>query len=281
MVTANGTVVSTKNDSDLLWLLKGGGNANFGVVTEMKFKVYSAPKTMQNFKFRNHSINIDDALELCKNWFEYVKTLPNSCFSAFIFNGSSTYIMLTNTELNNSVVTKFIDFFKSKSTKSTKTVRVPLAKALSYYYAEDHAIHFKNASAGLYKNYTDIESVLPTIFEKIKSKPGMLYQVNTLGGNIQNKMFESKSCFPHREFLYFSELQAYWDNPKQANLFCESFEAIQKVFANAGISNHYRNYPDINFKNWQQSYYGKNIDKLKAAKQKYDPNNLFSGTQIL
>jgi len=281
MVTANGSIINTKNDKDLLWLLKGGGNANFGVVTEMKFKVYKAPKTMQNFKFRNQHISITDALDLCKNWFDQVKTLPNSCFSAFIFNGNTVYIMLTNVDINNAAAIKFINYFKSISTKATQTVRVPLAKALSYYYAEDHAIHFKNASAGLYKSYTDIEKILPSVFEKIKSKSGILYQVNTLGGNIQNKEFEAKSCFPYRDFLYFSELQAYWDEPKQAKHFLESFEAIQKDFADGGINNHYRNYPDINFKNWQQSYYGKNLDKLQTAKRKYDSNNLFAGTQTL
>ncbi len=282
MITANGNIINTKNDKDLLWLLKGGGNANFGVVTELKFKLSKAPKTMQNFKFRNHSITIEDALSLCKNWFEKVKTLPNSCFSAFIFNGNSVYIMLTNADKNTKTVTEFIEFFKAiKDIKATKTPPVPLSRALSYYYAEDNAIHFKNASAGLYKSYDDVEKTLPIVFEKIKKKPGILFQVNTLGGNIQNKAFEAASCFPYRDYLYFSELQAYWDEPKQAKQFLESFEVIQKDFADAGINNHYRNYPDINFKNWQQSYYGKNLDKLKAAKKKYDANNLFAGIQIL
>jgi FAD/FMN-containing dehydrogenase len=47
MVDGNGSIHSTKSNSELLWALKGGGSGNFGVVTEMIFKTQIAPPTMQ------------------------------------------------------------------------------------------------------------------------------------------------------------------------------------------------------------------------------------------
>ncbi len=38
MVDGQGNIRSSVNDKDLLWACRGGGNGNFGVITEMKFK---------------------------------------------------------------------------------------------------------------------------------------------------------------------------------------------------------------------------------------------------
>jgi hypothetical protein len=281
MVTANGEIVNTKNDKELLWALKGGGNNNMGVVTEMKFTIHKAPKTLQSYKFRKTNATKEEALAICKLWFEQVKLLPNTCFSAFIYNGRTTYMLLTNTALNSAIVSNVINIFKANSNKTSQTAALPLGKALKAYYAEDHAITFKNASSGLYKSFEDIEKVLPEVFELIRKKPGILYQVNTLGGAIQNQSFKEASSFAHRDYFYFSELQAYWDLPSQTAGYLKSFEAIQQQFALAGVTAQYRNYPDINFKNWAQLYYGQHLNRLLAVKRKYDSGNVFGGIQTL
>ncbi|MEO8770413.1 MAG: FAD-binding protein [Ferruginibacter sp.] len=281
MVTADGKIINTKDDAELLWALKGGGNGNFGVVTQMKFKLQQAPATMQSYKFRNKNPNISIAKETCKQWFTLSKTLPDSCFSAFIFNGRTTYILLTNIGKNNTDVNAFIDTFKSRSTKFTQGNRLPLGQALKAYYAEANPLTFKNASAGLYKSFDDIEPVIEQVFTLIKKKPGILYQVNTLGGVIQSPELEQNSSFAHRDCFYFSELQAYWESAVATNGFLSQFELIQQQFANAGVKAQYRNYPDINFKDWAQLYYGKNLERLLLTKNKYDAGKIFAGLQTI
>ncbi|MBS1731735.1 MAG: FAD-binding oxidoreductase [Bacteroidetes bacterium] len=281
MVTASGKVVNTKDDPELLWALKGGGNGNFGVVTQMKFKVQKAPASMISFKFRSKNTTVENAVETCRQWFERSATLPLTCFSAFIFNGRTTYILLTNTGKNNASVNEFIDYFKAGSTKFSKGNPLPLGRALKAYYGESRPVTFKNASAGLYKDFTEIESVIGMVFALVKKKPGILYQVNTLGGVINSPEQEAASAFPHRQCAYFSELQAYWDSEQATQGFLDHFELIQQQFTAAGIRAQYRNYPDINFTNWGQLYYGKNLDRLLALKRRYDPGNTFSGPQTL
>ncbi len=281
MVNGDGEIVHTKNDKELLWACKGGGNGNFGAITEMTFTLQKAPATMQSFKFRNQKVDIAAAKNICAKWFELVRTLPNSCFSAFIFNGRTTYILITNVQQNNAVVNNVIIEFTKLSTKVTSTKAQPLAAALKNYYAEPNPITFKNASAGLYKNYEEVESIIEDVFLKVQQTPGILYQVNTLGGNIQNDIFETDSAFAHRDCFYFSELQAYWESNNATNKYLDSFEAIQQLFANKGITAQYRNYPDVNFKNTDKLYYGKNIARLQAIKNKYDSKNIFDAPQSL
>lgn len=107
----------------------------------------------------------------------------------------------------------------------------------------------------------------------------MIYQINTLGGAIQNSEFEGKSSYPHRDYSYLSELQSYWEKPSQESGFLEKFEEIQQVFHRHGIQAQYRNYPDINFPNWQTAYYGKNYSRLQKLKSEWDPEDLFSFEQ--
>lgn len=142
-------------------------------------------------------------------------------------------------------------------------------------------MYFKNASAGLYKNFDEINAFVDKALDVVVSTPGMIYQVNTLGGNIQNTEFEKQSSFPHRLYSYFSELQAYWETPSQQKRLLERFELVQRVFTSNGIKAQYRNYPDINFSNWPELYYGSNYKRLQAIKQRYDPDNLFRYEQSI
>ena len=281
MVTGNGTIVNTTSNAQLLWACKGGGNGNFAAITELQYKLQQAPSTMVSYKFRNQGTTLENAITICSKWFELSKTLPNTCFSAFIYNGKTTYILLTNVGKNNSVVQQFIETFKALSTKFTAGNPISFGTALKAYYAEANPITFKNASAGLYKSYSDIEGIVKEVFTKVKSTPGILYQINTLGGAIQNPQFEKASSFAHRDCIYFSEQQAYWESATANDKYLKAFEQIQAVFAKAGVTAQYRNYPDINFNNWAQLYYGKNLAQLQKIKNTYDPNNIFGGIQTL
>ena len=281
MVDGKGNIVSSDNDTELLWACKGGNNGNFGVVTSMTFKVHDAPPTMQSFKFRSYNVNVEFAKAILEKWFTVTKRLPESCFSAFVLNHKTLYILITNAGKHTPELQQVIDELKSVSDKSTNSVRQPLASALKNYYGRKDPLYFKNASAGLYKSFTEISGCIDKALELVITTPGMIYQVNTLGGKILNKDFETASAFPHRDCLYFSELQTYWEQPSQEKRLLQQFQHVQEVFIKHGITAQYRNYPDINFTNWKEYYYSKNYARLQKIKQKFDAANLFRYEQSL
>ena len=59
------------------------------------------------------------------------------------------------------------------------------------------------------------------------------------------------------------------------------FEEAQQLFSKNNITAQYRNYPDVNFKNSLQLYYGTNLERLKAVKKTYDPNNVLQHEQSI
>jgi len=281
MVDGKGNIVDSNSDKELLWACKGGNNGNFGVVTSLTFKVHEAPATMQSFKFRSFNVNTSRAKNILSKWFDISKNLPDSCFSAFVLNHKTLYILITNAGKHTPALQQVIDELKSVSDKNTNSIRQPLAAALKNYYGRKDPLYFKNASAGLYKSFAEISGCIDKALDLVITTPGMIYQVNTLGGKILSKDFEVASAFPHRDCLYFSELQTYWEQPSQEKKLLQQFQQVQEVFINHGITAQYRNYPDINFVNWKEYYYSKNYGRLQKMKQKFDSANLFRYEQSL
>ena len=281
MVDGTGAIRNSNDDKELLWACRGGGNGNFGVITSLKFKLHKAPATLRSFRFKTHNVNAIRAKKILQSWFEAVEHLPASCFSAFVLNRKTSYILLTNSDRHSAAVQKIIEQLYLLADKTTKTRPQPIAAALKVYYGRPLPQYFKNASAGLYKKFSDIEQCIDKVIETVIATPGMIYQVNTLGGNIVQQEFESGSAFPHRAYSYFSELQTYWETEKQGQRLTDKFQLVQNMFLENGIKTQYRNYPDINFKNWDSMYYGNNYNRLQQVKNKYDPHNLIRHEQSI
>lgn len=274
MVDGKGEIVNTKNDLELLWALKGGGNGNFGIITEMKFKTWEAPKGFTRHRFKAYKLDGQRAKSILEKWFSTSEQLPQHAFSAFVLNGKTLTILVTHYEDINAEIVEMLDALEDLCDKTSKGTMKNLARSLKTYYGVQEPIYFKNSSAGYYKDFSDIENYIDQILEKVINGPGLIYQINTLGGKINDEDFEKESCYPHREFSYLSELQAYWDEGRNAEYLISKFDEIQELFYNNGIRRQYRNYPNLNFRDWENAYWGKsNYAELQNIKLKYDPNN--------
>ena len=281
MIDGKGNRISSDTDPQLLWGCKGGNNGNFGVVTSLTFKTHPAPATMQSFRFRAYNVSADRAAKIMETWFEAAGHLSNDCFSAFVLNAKTLYILITNVGKHDTGIIHAIQRLKAITDKYTQSKATPLPQALSNYFGQTTPIYFKNASAGLYEDFNSIRGCVREALELVTKTPGMIYQVNTLGGKIQDPALAGTSAFPHRQYSFFSELQTYWEQPSREAFLLSRFEQVQQVFSKHGIKAQYRNYPDTNFKNWETAYYGTNYTRLQQLKNKYDPNNTFRFAQSI
>lgn len=281
-VDGHGNIHQVSDKDDLMWALKGGGNGNFGIVTNFIFKTHPAPKHFTRYRFKAYNLDKTRAKELLQAYFKYSATLPTSCFAAFVLNYKTLVLLITNYESPTPELNQMIKAFEKLTDKTDKGSPRPLAKSLKTYYGIDHPIPFKNASAGYYNSYEDIASSIDDVLDTLFAKRGLIYQINTLGGNINKTEFENNSCYPHRKMPYLSELQAYWENGQKHHILLENFSKIQNILYTNGIRKQYRNYPNVEFKNWESSYYGdSNYKKLQVIKSKYDPQNIFNHQQTI
>ncbi|MBC8048489.1 MAG: FAD-dependent oxidoreductase, partial [Fimbriimonadaceae bacterium] len=158
LVDGKGNIITSKNNDELLWACRGGGNGNFGVVTEMQFKTYDAPALFQSHRFKAYQLNTERAKTILQTWFALMKNLPESCFSAFVLNGKTLTVLITNFEEHTTALQNILDALKNETDKFTLGNKIETAKALKTFYGVQTPIYFKNASAGYYSDFSDIEN---------------------------------------------------------------------------------------------------------------------------
>ncbi len=109
----------------------------------------------------------------------------------------------------------------------------------------------------------------------------MIFQVNTLGGKVKDQLFANDSCFPHREYDFISEIQAYWTEAyKEMGLQIVTHDCLELLKAN-NINAQYFNYCSAEFTDWQNAYYGKNYEQLREIKRRYDKDNFIRHPQSI
>jgi hypothetical protein len=275
LVDANGKTHNSSDDPELAWACRGGGSGNFGVVTEMKFRTHPAPTTMTSHRFRKFKTSPADAAAHMKKWFELTKDLPLSCFSVFIISSKTCFILFTNFAEETAEVQAIISQLSAISEKVSLGKPQKLESAVQNFYGVQEPVYAKNSSVGLYKDFSDLESFITPVIEKIQDTSGMLLSIGTLGGKINDAEFEERSSFPHRAFPYLSELQTYWKKEEQGGKMIKAYKEVRDIFQANGIEREYFNYPDLGFKNWEKAYYGNNYARLQEVKSKYDPENIF------
>lgn len=281
MVDGNGVIRTTDDDPELLWALRGGGAGNFGVVTELVFKSHPAPATFQSHRLKARKLTAGRAKNILAEWFEIGKQLPTACFSAYVLNGRTLTILVTNYETHTEIVQKLLDRLATVCDEYTQGQPSDLAGMLKRYYGSLEPLPFKNASAGFYRDFRDIAGFIEPILDKCIAARGLIYQINTLGGNIADPKFSNGSSYAHREFNFISELQAYWQQPEQQAPLTKIFREIQQEFEHQGIAAQYVNYCSLDFKDWQSAYYGKNYARLQAVKKRYDPADVIRHPQSI
>jgi hypothetical protein len=228
------------------------------------------PRSFIAWKFRIYKLDEKRATDLLDAWFSATADLPHDAFSAWVMNGTQVTILLTTIGAPDAL-SKVRKTLGALSHRTTTGGPVPVAKALPWYYGDRGPVFFKNASAGYYKGIDDLRAALPGIFAEVLHVPGLIFQVNTLGGAIADG---EDGAYPHRAFPYLGEQQAYWDAPSQAAKRIAAIGRVGEHLAKAGITRHYANYPDLTFKDWPVAYYGsENYARLQKLKRECDPEN--------
>lgn len=271
MVDGRGDVIDSNDDPDLLWACRGGGNGNFGVVTSMEFITRPAPDRLGAQRFTKSVSTPARVVALMKAWFEMAGELAEPIFSAFVLNGKQVSILLTSTfATSGPAFQKAVRALRAAGCASKGPANSPIARALKRYYGRPGPLPFYNTSGGYYRGMQDLEAVASSIARTVATNPGLIFQVNTLGGAIARG---PDSAYPHRALPFLGEIQAYWTRGSQRDKLVAAAKQMRITIDGGGVSAHYRNYPDLTLKNWEEAYYGAAYRKLQGLKIRYDPHD--------
>ena len=279
---------NSKENSDLFWAIKGGGNGNFGVITEFRLKIYNDIRC----KITN--------LTWCNK--VYLKEIIQK-YQELILKNSIDSIIYFNITYNNQIITYKLTFFVfgdaiktddyiNNEISSLKNFNNPTVTECDGYYSKitDCWVSY---NTGLSPPFSKLKStmvftpiiskgidvIINSFEEMIATKLNLVYQVNLsqLGG----KVITGDSSYYPKNALYSVTMPINWTLQIQ-NKYCIDF--INKVYHKLIYYTSVYCFPnmiDYDLTNYMNSYYGSNKERLIDIKTKYDPKNVFHWHQSI
>ncbi|MEW2163271.1 FAD-binding oxidoreductase [Streptomyces sp. NPDC007084] len=308
LITADGKRVTADSaeNKDLFWALRGAGNGNFGVVTELRFKTHPAPQGVSAYMTWPWA----KAAAVVRAWQEWGPDQPDeiwsSCHLASAPGGGPTvsvsaFSLGTYGELQNAV-DKLADRIGSPA-RGVSLRRRSYKEAMEVYagcssFSADAQCHLPGSTPGrspqghlgreTYAARSDFfdRSVsaagVQTLLSQISAVRGGAGSIalTALGGAV-NRVSPTATAFVHRRSRMLAQYLVSWQAGTAGTTAQSWLTGAHQSMARHASGAAYQNYTDATLTDWRKAYYGDAASRLTALKHRYDPNRFFSFPQAL
>ncbi len=303
MVTAAGRRVrcSDTENADLLWALKGGGGGNFGIVTDLTFRVHPV-SDVATFRIRWPWEQAAVAIEA---WQAFAPHAPDELFSVMGLSKGSAQPNIGSSGQFFGTEAQLIALLEPLTNAGTPTtVRVVTRSYMDavFHWANCGSLELCQpgstaagtqrgpfrAKSGYAKRPLSAAAIRALIdgVEARQSNPALGsggITFDSYGGAI-NRVGKRSTAFVHRDALFSMQYLAFWNRGATPQVvranrtWINDFHRAMRPHVSGAA---YQNYIDPELKRWKRAYYGSNYRRLKAIKRKYDPTNVFRFRQSI
>jgi hypothetical protein len=288
MVDAFGQVrnVSEQENPDLFWAMRGGGNGNFGIVTNFNFR--TSPVSMVAKFGMTWGQPAAKAAKIVQAWQQWLENLsPSITCTLHLAKQKGGLIEVHLSGLS----------VQSESKLKVELTRLQNATGPAKKFSTN-TLAFKRAAEIFNGNGLAYESVLMkgksdyvtepmsdqgilTLLNGLQKAPGQIAVLCDSYGGAINKVASDATAFVHRaNSKYSMQYFMQWDNPadSDANIaMMRTLYTSMRPFVSGGA---YVNYCDLDLGDtYAEAYWGDNLPRLMKVKAEYDPKNLFRHAQ--
>ena len=288
MVTANGDVVraSEAENPDLFWALRGGGGGNFGIVTELTFRVEPiGDVAVTNVEWPQEQL--PDVVDAWQRWVPGIDRRllsvtyfppPNQRPRVFTFlNGSSDELeALIQPLLRVGTPDLIVPPTSESWIELARRFREPLAAPGRI----DGGFPRKFKGSSAYLSQPLPPEAIATMIENLGRAPGRNFvQADNYGGAV-SEVAPDATAFFHRNALASLQFWGDWDDDSEEPAHLAWINAIRKAML-PWTRGAYVNYIDGNIADWPAQYHGDNFERLRQVKRDWDPENVFHFPQSI
>ncbi|UNO40552.1 FAD-binding oxidoreductase [Streptomyces sp. MST-110588] len=306
LVTADGKTLQCdrSHHADLFWALRGAGNGNFGVVTELRFRTHRAPRAVRAYMTWPWS----KAAAVVRAWQEWGPTQPDEIWSSLHLDARpgatptvsvAAFSLGTYGDLQNAVdrladrpggpgpaksvslkPSSYLDAMEAYAGCATKsTAQCHLPGSLPGQNGSGRLGRETYAARSDFYDRSLSPTGIRTLMDQIEraGRKGVAgnASLTALGGAV-NRVRPADTAFVHRRSRFLAQYLASWGaggSGTAQSAWLESVHGAMRRYASGAA---YQNYADPGLKDWKKAYYGPAADRLTKVKRQYDPQRLFS-----
>lgn len=280
-------ILSNKKNKDLFWAIQGSGGASFGIITSVTLKLKEKVNngTLIYINYPNISnekmVEILIKLQILYNDLDRKMNLKTSIYNSTL-NGRG--IKIVGLFYGKSDDAKFI---LKDLLNITENVEIILEDKSIFecnkWIQDTHPEFEKYKSTGrfVFRDYTEKEilSLINIIDNKVEGSIYTAISFYGLGGAVKD-IGKEETAFYYRDAKFILGFQTVWEDDKYAEKnkkwLLDNFKVMKELTIGSFV-----NFPLKELENYEEEYYGKNIDRLRKIKEKYDPNNIFKHPQSI
>jgi FAD/FMN-containing dehydrogenase len=290
IVTADGSfhTVDDSSDADLLWALKGGGGGNFGIVTEFALATHPMPATATYFEVGWPWSAADEAIAAWQAWAPHT---ADKLTSILHLNTAGPSIEANGQYLGPSadIPGLLAPLLAVPGAGRRATVEKPyLQLQLLLAGCEGRGVgecHTVGAGPGgtmpreTFNAKSDyVGAPLPhagraALIAATEAAGSGALLCDAYGGAV-GRVAPNATAFVHRTPLFCIQ---YYGDGSTAHWIDQAWTKM-RPYVTGGA---YQNYIDPSLHNWQQAYYGQNLHRLEATRQRIDPHHYFNFPQAI
>ena len=298
IVLANGKIklCSSTENADLFWALRGAGSGNYGVITEMKYSLFSVPDKQL---IKTAIIPFEDLGDFL---YELGNKPPSREFEAVVAGRDGDYAkaFLSWFSTDESTVLKGDHHYHEEIRPLLPPTASTPASYDEFLWAESTHERFDNGYGEAVKsaetwqgflfpvNNTRVvwNAIMDIIYDGMKIAPDLEPHIELWGGAVSD-VDSSATAFPHRKAIYNVGVQLVIPEDSSTSLlrFRQQVAGVNAWWPKVAhyLTGSYLNYPmnSLASDEYPRLYWGDNLERLVELKQKYDPDNTFSYQQSM
>lgn len=284
--------IDANSHPDQFWAARGGGGGSFGVVTRFVFHIHKLAHVHTfgvTWEFTNTAKNLKKAWEVFDAWQKWAPEAPQSITAIMklqkVSGGKLRLRCIGQTtgpeaDLRKELSTHLIVHNPTSALKIKKRTWI---KAVEYFGGSfDYQSVFMEGKSDVVEKPLSAAAV-KVLFTSILAIPvaNIVAICDAYGGTIANLTVDD-TAFPHRGQRTWSiQYYSQWQKKSQTSVRLARNAQVYAAMRPFMDGTAYVNYPDIDVHNFADSYWGKNLPRLKQIKKTVDPNNFFRHDQSI
>ncbi len=288
IVNCEGRIIkaNTRCNPDLFWACRGAGGGNFGVVTQLTFRLppQSDMVTLVELAYPNASNS--EMEQFIGTWQQWLVGLDDRItLRAGLYNSSiegrgiySVGLFYGTIEEAGQILQPFADIPGGTISLEAMTFLQAIQIIEQSYPSSEK---FQNASGFANRHYSqpEIKNIVELIDQRAEGSVTAAVSLYALGGKVR-EVAPSATAFYYRNAAYIMTIQSVWEDNQYA---CDNRQWVYERYRYlSGITDGaFVNFPYNCLTEYGREYYGENMTRLRLVKCSYDPGNVFCFPQSI